>query len=381
VAIVFARDSESEGVDRPNLTLTGGECSLFGCAPQTTDQNALIAAVAQANKNTAVVLNTGGPVTMPWVGAVKGLLEAWYPGQEAGPALARILFGDADPGGRLPVTFPKKESDEPVAGDREKYPGTLETVRYKEGVLVGYRWFDAKGHEPAFAFGHGLSYTTFALRGLSLRAKPGDGMAAQATVDVLNTGTRTGTAVPQLYLGLPQPAPGVVQPPRQLKGFQKLSIEPHASRRVTFGIDARALSYWDAAEGDWRVAPGCYDVWAGQSSRDLATHAVLGVGAAAACPNADLRIPVPPVASSAATCRARTVAVSLRVRRATVRRVTVYVGGRRVRVLRGPRSKVRVRLTGSRSRVRVRLVVQRTQGRRAVTRTRTLARCAGARGG
>ena len=212
------------------------------------------------------MLETGGPVLTPWRARVRGLLEAWYPGQEGGPAIARVLFGDADPGGRLPATFPASEADEPTAGDPEKYPGVADTVTYKEGVLVGYRWFDALGLRPAYPFGFGRSYTTFAYG--DLRIDPtGDGLAV--TAQVTNTGTRSGVAVPQLYVGLPSPGPGIVQPPRQLRGFAKLGLRPGERRRVSFTLDERALSYWDSSSGSWRVAPGCYAIEVGSSSRDL----------------------------------------------------------------------------------------------------------------
>ncbi len=153
VAVVFAGDYETEGSDRACLSL---EC------PNTNgDQDSMIEQVAAANPNTVVVLETGGPVLTPWRDKVKGLLEAWYPGEQGGPAIARVLFGDADPGGRLPATFPREEGDIPTAGDPEKYPGVAENVKYKEGVLVGYRWYDANRIAPAFPFGYGLSYTRF----------------------------------------------------------------------------------------------------------------------------------------------------------------------------------------------------------------------------
>ena len=128
--------------------------------------------MASANKRTVVVLETGGPVLTPWRAKVPALLEAWYPGLEGGTAIGRVLFGD-DPGGRLPVTFPRREADLPTAGDLEAYPGVAEMVRYKEGVLVGHRWYDAKGIEPAFAFGHGLSYTSFSYRDLKITPAAG----------------------------------------------------------------------------------------------------------------------------------------------------------------------------------------------------------------
>jgi beta-glucosidase len=267
VAIVFAGDYETEGTDRACLTL---EC------PNTNgDQDSMIEQVAAANPNTIVVLETGGPVLTPWRDKVKGLLEAWYPGEQGGPAIASVLFGDSDPSGRLPVTFPQQEGDIPTAGDPEKYPGVAENVKYKEGVLVGYRWYDANHIKPAFPFGFGLSYTNFAYK--DLRVTP-----SGASITVTNTGTRAGTDTPQLYLGLPQPDPNTVQPPKQLKGFQKVTLAPGESRRIAFPITTRDLSYWDSLADDWRVAPGCYAVMVGHSSRDIAATGALGVGSG--CP-------------------------------------------------------------------------------------------------
>ena len=253
-AIVFASDYETEGTDRRCLTLE--------CPDQNGDQDALIEQVAAANPRTIVVLETGGPVLTPWRGKVGALVEAWYPGDQGGTAIARVLFGDADPGGRLPATFPQQEGDIPTAGDPEKYPGVAENVKYKEGVLVGYRWYDANNITPAFPFGFGLSYTSFDYRNLSV--KPGS-----VSVDVKNVGTRTGSDVPQLYLGLPAP-PGVIEPPKMLKGFQPVTLAPGQTQRVTLPITQRALSYWNTAAGDWRVAPGCVNVMVGHSSRDIA---------------------------------------------------------------------------------------------------------------
>src|SRR4051794_640850 len=197
VAIVFAGDFETEGADRACLTL---EC------PNQGDQDGLIDAVAAAQPNTIVVLETGGPVLTPWRDKVKGLLEAWYPGERGGTAIARVLFGDADPAGRLPATFPAAEDQEPTAGDPDKYPGNGLDVHYKEGVFVGYRWFDAHGFQPAFPFGFGLSYTRFRFSGLRVAGR-------RVSATVTNAGRRPGIAVPQLYLG--SPAPG--EPPWQLR--------------------------------------------------------------------------------------------------------------------------------------------------------------------
>ena len=216
-AVVVAADTTSEGADKPCMGLNCG--SLDGL-----DRDGLIDSVTRANPRTAVVLETAGPVLTPWRDGAAALLEAWYPGVEGGSAIARVLFGDAEPGGRLPATFPRQEADEPYAGDPEAYPGVAERVVYKEGVLGGYRWFDERGIEPAFAFGHGLTYTRFRYRGLRIRRLARG--RALVSARVTNTGRRAGSEVAQLYLGKPDPAAGIVQPPRWLRGFRKLRIGP-----------------------------------------------------------------------------------------------------------------------------------------------------------
>lgn len=257
-------------------SLIDDACLSLQCSPNEPDQDGLIEAVVAANPNTIVVLETAAPVLTPWRDKVRALMEAWYPGGEGGNSLARVLFGDVDPGGRLPTTFPKQEGDLPTAGDPEKYPGVAEDVHYKEGVFVGYRWYDAKNIEPAFPFGYGLSYTTFAYDKLAIRrAKLGSGQVATVSLNVTNAGDRPGTAVPQLYLGLPSPRDDVQQPPTQLKGFQKVHLQPGKTTRVTFTLDERALSYWDVTADDWRVAPGCYTVMVGSSSRDIHQTGIL----------------------------------------------------------------------------------------------------------
>jgi beta-glucosidase len=246
VAIVFAADYQSEGADRACLTL---ECpNVHG------DQDGLIGAVAGAQPKTVAVLETGGPVLTPWRDKVAALLEAWYPGQDAGPAIARVLFGDADPGGRLPATFPRSEADLPTAGDPEAYPGVGETVAYKERLLVGYRFYDAKAKQPAYPFGFGRSYTRFRFSKLRLRRR---GSAVKVALTVRNTGRRTGWAVPQVYVAQP---PDAGEPARQLRAFTKLRLEPRTARRVRFTLGRRAFAHWDAG---WKVTPGCYTVHVG----------------------------------------------------------------------------------------------------------------------
>lgn len=280
VAIVVAANYLTEGADLNCLSL---ECpNAYG------DQDALIEQVAAANPETIVVLETGGPVLTPWRARIKGLLEAWYPGQQGGAAIARVLFGDVNPSGHLPITFPRDEADEPTAGDPASYPGVANSESYKEGVYVGYRWFDAHHLQPAFPFGFGLSYTSFSYRNLAITPTTG---GARVSATVTNSGPRAGAAVPQLYVGLPS-LPGARQPPAQLKGFEKLTLAPGQSARVSFTLDARSLSYWDAGAGAWRAARGCDTVMVGSSSRDLPLHGVLAVNGAS-CPRARARTRVP----------------------------------------------------------------------------------------
>ncbi len=231
------------------------------------NQDALIAAVAAANPETAVVLQTGGPVLTPWREEVSAILEIWFAGQEVAPALAAILFGDTDPGGRLPASFPVLETDTPVAGDPMRYPGVANQAEHSEGVFIGYKWFDENAVEPAYPFGFGLSYTAFEMSGLSVSSNADGSLTVRASIR--NTGNRSGWAVPQLYVGLPSPNAEVPQPPAALKGFAKYWLNAGSVQQVTFELDQRALSYWDVASNDWAVAPGCYRIMVGQSSRDL----------------------------------------------------------------------------------------------------------------
>lgn len=251
-AVVFVGSSptsESEEGDRPNLRLYG-------------DQEKLIEAVAKANKRTIVVLNTGGPIEMPWADKVSAIVQQWMLGGETGHAIASVLTGKANPSGKLPVTFPADEVNGP-ADQPARYPGIGTTARYDEGILVGYRWYDAKGIAPLYPFGHGLSYTTFGYSGLKL-AKGKTGWTVRATVR--NTGKLAGDEVTQLYVSMPAAAN---EPPRQLKGFARVSLQPGKSATVEFPLDTRALSYWDEATKDWHVAKGTYRVQVGSSSRDL----------------------------------------------------------------------------------------------------------------
>ncbi|MBV8980357.1 MAG: glycoside hydrolase family 3 C-terminal domain-containing protein [Acidimicrobiia bacterium] len=248
VAIVFANLPTTEDRDLPTLDLPA-------------DQNALIAAVAAANPNTIVVLNTGSAVLMPWLGQVKGVVEAWYPGQEDGNAIAAVLFGDVNPAGKLPVTFPSSQALMPTSRP-DRWPGIAGQVQYSEGLDVGYRWYDDNHVDPAFPFGFGLSYTSFSFG--NLHVSP-----TQVSVDVTNTGDRPGADVVQLYVT--QPA-GSGEPPRQLAGFQRVELDPHQTKTVTLPVDRRSLSFWDPGLRRWKESAGAYTVEVGDSSRNLPLH-------------------------------------------------------------------------------------------------------------
>jgi beta-glucosidase len=252
VAILMLGDRQAEGRDHP-ISLS-------------EDQDALAAAVLAANPHTVVVLKSGGPVLMPWAGQAPAILEAWYPGEEDGAAVAAVLFGAVNPSGKLPITFPKRDEDLPLQ-TADQYPGVQNTAQYSEELLVGYRWYDAQKIEPLFPFGHGLSYTTFAYSNLKV-APPTRAKNVTVQFDLANTGSRAGAEVVQLYMGLPS-LPNVPQPSRQLKGFRRVELEAGKSAHVTLTLDARALSYWDAASHGWKIAPGSYTIWAASSSRDL----------------------------------------------------------------------------------------------------------------
>ncbi|MGA3172141.1 MAG: glycoside hydrolase family 3 C-terminal domain-containing protein [Chthoniobacteraceae bacterium] len=255
VAIVMVGDLQKEGVDH-RLTLTG-------------NQDALVEAVAAANPRTVVVMKSGGPVLMPWSESVPAIVEAWYPGEEDGNAVAAVLMGDYNPSGKLPITFPKSEADLP-GHTPETYPGVNGEVHYSEGVLVGYRWFDANNIEPLYPFGYGLSYTTYAYSGLKLSSTmlSTDSPSLTVDFDIANTGKMAGAEIAQVYVGLPG-LPGLVQPPRQLKGFARVNVPAGGSAHATVALNARAFSYWSTKAHAWKVAPGDYPIWVGASSRDL----------------------------------------------------------------------------------------------------------------
>lgn len=291
VVLVMVGNRDREGGDRADLSLEG-------------DQDALIAAVAAANPHTIVVLKTGGPVLMPWLDKVPALLQAWYPGEEDGNVIADIVLGDVNPSGKLPMTFPRIASEVP-ANTPEQYPGIMYpdvdpsgkqarskdgtvdpqaaalerhggfsgNATYSEKLLVGYRWYDAKQVEPLFPFGFGLSYTTFSLGQLSVGKYAADHPMA-VSVEVTNTGEREGAEVIQVYVAAPASAG---EPPKQLKGFAKVALKPHETRRVNVELDPRAFSIWSTDAKAWTVVRGQHEILVGDSSRHIPLHAMVTV--------------------------------------------------------------------------------------------------------
>jgi beta-glucosidase len=253
VAIVFGIRVEGEGFDLPDLSLPWG-------------QDAVIGAVAAANSNTIVVLETGNPVRMPWHNKVKAIVQAWYPGQAGGQAIAEVLTGIVTPSGRLPLTFPTGLAQTPrprLSGLGTPW-GTPTTIRYTEGADVGYRWFAKERAKPLYAFGHGLSYTQFVHENLAVHG----GETVTATFTVTNSGPREGADVPQLYL---TDADGDKR--MRLIGFDRVVLKPGESKSVTLVADPRLLGRFDDKIGRWRIAAGRYRVAVGMSAEDLGLHA------------------------------------------------------------------------------------------------------------
>jgi beta-glucosidase len=254
VAILFATQPSGEEMDR-SLSLR-------------TDQNAMIATVAKANPRSIVVLETGGAVLMPWIDDVSAVVEAWYPGASGGPALARLLTGRVNFSGKLPVTFPASEADLPrpimPGSDLPLIPDTFMpkpppfSIRYDEGALVGYKWFQAKRKPPLFSFGHGLSYTTFAYSGLMANSNT-------VTFSVSNTGQRAGAEVAQVYAALPA---ALRRAPLQLVGWTRVDLQPGESRQVTVALEPLALSRYDAKLRRWIQPKGRYEIFVGGSSSE-----------------------------------------------------------------------------------------------------------------
>jgi beta-glucosidase len=250
VAIVFADKYEAERTDLSDISLS-------------SDQNNLISQVASVNPRTIVVLNTGSAVTMPWLSNVAGVFEAWYPGQEDGRAIAALLYGDVNPSGHLPVSFPTGLGQVP-AHTTQQWPGSNGKVMYSEGLQVGYRWYSAQQLTPLFPFGFGLSYTKFSYHNLTVT--PGSNNSATVSVQVTNTGTRTGAALPQVYVT--QPA-GAGEPPLSLQGFKQVSLAPGTTATVSFTLPSHAFSHYDTASNAFVITPGTYTVRVGSSASSL----------------------------------------------------------------------------------------------------------------
>jgi beta-glucosidase len=262
LAVGFDPDSESEGSDR-----------TFRLPP---GQDELIQGIATTNKRVIVAVTSGGAVDMRrWIDQVPALLETWYPGQEGGTALARILFGDTNPSGRLPVTFERAWEDNPVHDTYYPAPGTNE-ITYREGVFVGYRGYERNGTKTLFPFGYGLSYTSFRYQDLSVRPANNGVPAAgsidshplyEVTFDVTNTGNREGAEVAEVYVGEGHPA--VPRPAKELKAFARVDLRPHETRKVTIDLGSRSFAHYDTSAHRWKVDRGDFDIFVGRSIDDI----------------------------------------------------------------------------------------------------------------
>ncbi|PNE39210.1 glycoside hydrolase family 3 C-terminal domain-containing protein [Streptomyces noursei] len=251
-AVVFAFDDGAEGADRTSLALPGRQAEL-------------ISRVSKANPNTVVVLNTGSAVKMPWLDSTAAVLDMWYPGESGAQATTALLFGDANPSGRLTQTFPVDENSTPVAGDPKRYPGVDNEETYSEGIYVGYRWYDKNKVQPLFPFGHGLSYTSFEYSAPSA-VPAGDGYDVSFTLR--NSGQRAGKEVAQVYLGA-SPEVKAPQADKALAGYAKVELAPGQSRRVTVHVAGQQLKYWNSATHGWSTGAGTRSVYVGSSSTSL----------------------------------------------------------------------------------------------------------------
>ena len=265
VAVVFVGDTEgyeTEGWDRPNLRLPAG-------------QDELVRAVAEANPRTVVVLNAGAPVEMPWLPRVMALVQAYYPGMEGGEAVAQVLLGEVNPSGKLTVTYPSRFEETPAYLNLS-YPGARE-VRYGEGVFVGYRYYDFIEKKPLFPFGYGLSYTTFEYSDLQAPQTVSIGENVEVAVTVTNSGQRAGKEVVQLYVSDLEAS--LMRPPQELKGFQKVELQPGESQTVRFTLNPRALAFYDPQREGWVAETGQFEVRVGASSRDIRARAAFALKA------------------------------------------------------------------------------------------------------
>jgi beta-glucosidase len=263
VAIVFVTQYMREEVDAPNLSLSD-------------NQDALVAAVASANPHTIVVIESGGPVLMPWSENVAGILEAWYPGIGGAQAIANILFGSVNPSGKLPATFARSEADLPhpiLPGSTRDFPAGTSSgtknhtkgfdIDYSEGARVGYKWFDSENKPVLYPFGYGLSYTTFAYSNLSSDS------SGSATITIKNTGKRAGTEIAQVYGQLPG------ENYKRLAGWQRVTLAPSESKTIHVAIDGRTLSTFDDKKDAWSAPPNGTQLYAGPSSRELPLHVTM----------------------------------------------------------------------------------------------------------
>jgi len=276
VAIVFVSQWESEGMDLPSLSFT----DVIHSAP--IDQDALVSAVGAANPRTIVVMENGGAQVMPWLNQVAAVLEAWYPGERGGEAIANILFGAVNPSGKLPITFPASVNDLPrptIAAPPDQT--TVFNVDYTiDGFNVGYKWFDTKNVAPEFPFGFGLSYTTFSISNAQLATNlSSSNPNFQVSFSLTNTGSVAGAEVAQVYLGLPA---ATAEPPKRLVGWQKVLLQPGQAQSVNIEVDendsSHPLSYWDVNSNSWQVANGDYLVYLGNSSRSVTQVGTFHVG-------------------------------------------------------------------------------------------------------
>jgi beta-glucosidase len=258
VSVGHDPSTESEALDRP-FSLPFG-------------QDALIQTVAAANPRTIVTINAGGGVGMdPWINRVPAVLHTWYPGQEGGSAVAKLLFGAASPEGHLPISVERRWEDNPTHDSYYPTSGASSDephVTYREGVFLGYRYYSGSSTKPRFSFGYGLSYTTFAFSHLSATSH-------SVAFDVTNTGSRAGADVAQLYIGAPTAR--VKRPAKELKGFKKVRLAPGETTRVDLPLDDRSFAYWDIKDHRWRIDPGQFVIYVGDSSENTPLTATVTI--------------------------------------------------------------------------------------------------------
>jgi len=257
IIVVGSSDNyESEGEDRPSMKLTG-------------KQDELIESILKVNQNTIVIMNTGSPIEMPWVNQSPAILQVWLPGQEGGNAIANVIFGNVNPSGKLPVTFPKKLEDNPSHG---YYPGDKK-VLYDEGIYVGYRHYDTKNVDPLFPFGHGLSYTKFDYGSIAGPSNITSGEKINLSITVKNSGQRKGQEVVQCYIRDLESS--IDRPYQELKAFQKITLEASESKPIDILLDETALSFFDPGSNDWVTEPGQFEILIGSSSRDIRSRKII----------------------------------------------------------------------------------------------------------